>query len=89
MGSFRCGKLIKFKDTVTKFNRLCFVNKWNTNQIVREIRMDLLRLNILADPNMAAMYRSSKKKSFVVHIYYLEISIALLIGLSDIVKFFS
>ena len=47
-------------DTVIANNR-------NTNQsIVREIRSNLLRLSILANPNMAAMYRSSKKKHFKI-----------------------
>jgi flagellar biosynthesis regulator FlaF len=43
-------------DTVIANNR-------NTNQsIVREIRVNLIRLSILANPNMATMYRRSKKK---------------------------
>jgi len=43
------------------FNTAIANNK-NTNQsIVREIRANLLRLSILANPNMAAMYRSKKR----------------------------
>jgi flagellar biosynthesis regulator FlaF len=38
------------------------VNNRNTNQnIVREIRANLLRLSILANPKMRTMYRNSKK----------------------------
>jgi len=40
------------------------VNNRNTNQsIVREIRANLLRLSILANPKMRSMYRNSKKSS--------------------------
>ena len=39
-------------------------NNKNTNQsIIREIRANLLRLSILADPKMRTMYRSSKQNS--------------------------
>lgn len=38
------------------------VNNRNANQsIVRDIRANLLRLSILTNPKMRAMYRSSKK----------------------------
>ena len=48
-----------FDSMVTKDNR-------NTNQsVVREIRANLLRLSILANPNMVEMYRSSKMKSSI------------------------
>ena len=43
------------------------VNNRNANQsIVREIRVNLLRLSILANPNVATMYRSSKKNHFKI-----------------------
>ena len=42
-------------------------NNRNTNQsVVREIRANLLRLSILADPETATMYRSDKMKSYVI-----------------------
>jgi len=53
-----------FDSMVTRNNR-------NTNQgVVREVRANLLRLSILANPNMAAMYRSSKMKSPIVETLY-------------------
>ncbi len=46
-------------------------NNRTTNQsIVREIRADLLRLSILANPNTVAMYRSSKKKFQIAESIY-------------------
>jgi len=40
-------------------------NNKNTNQsIIREIRANLLRLSILADPKMRTMYRSNTKYHF-------------------------
>ena len=56
----------KMSDQITYYQDLfdtIIANNKNTNQsIVREIRANLLRLSILANPNMATMYRSSKKK---------------------------
>ena len=64
-------KLIdKMSDQITYYQDLfdtVIANNRNTNQsIVREIRANLLRLSILANPNMAAMYRSSKKNHFKI-----------------------
>ena len=54
-------------DQITYYQYLfdtVIANNRNTNQsIVREIRSNLLRLTILANPKMRAMYRNSKKSS--------------------------
>ncbi|HEY8911206.1 MAG TPA: hypothetical protein VIM51_13155 [Desulfosporosinus sp.] len=54
----------KMSEQITYYQNLfdtVIANNRNTNQsIVREIRANLLRLSILANPNMATMYRSSK-----------------------------
>jgi len=48
-------------------------NNRTTNQsIVREIRADLLRLSILANPNMATMYRNNNRKSITESLYSSE-----------------
>lgn len=53
-----------FDSMVTRSNK-------NTNQsVVREIRANLLRLSILANPKTAAMYRSSKMESSIVESLY-------------------
>jgi len=52
-----------------------FVNKWNTNQIVREIRIDLLRLKILADPNMEQCIEIAKKNPLLLNLYLVADSI--------------
>lgn len=58
----------KMSDQIIYYQDLTvIVNNRNTNQsIVREIRVNLLRLSILANPNMAAMYRSSKKNHYKI-----------------------
>ena len=60
----------KMSDQITYYQDLfdtVIANNRNTNQsIVREIRANLLRLSILANPNMAAMYRSSKKNYYKI-----------------------
>ena len=60
----------KMSDQITYYQDLydtVIANNRNTNQsIVREIRANLLRLSILANPNMAAMYRSSKKNHYKI-----------------------
>ena len=60
----------KMSDQITYYQDIfdtVIVNNRNANQsIVREIRVNLLRLSILANPNMAAMYRSSKKNHFKI-----------------------
>lgn len=52
-------------DQITYYQDLfdtVIANNRNTDQsIVREIRSNLLRLTILANPKMRAMYRNSKK----------------------------
>ncbi|MHB1654109.1 MAG: hypothetical protein ACYCVD_16785 [Desulfitobacteriaceae bacterium] len=49
------------------FDSMDAKNNRNTNQsVVREIRANLLRLSILANPEMAAMYRSGKMKSYII-----------------------
>ena len=60
----------KMSDQITYYQDIfdtVIVNNRNANQsIVREIRVNLLRLSILANPNMAAMYRSSKKNHYKI-----------------------
>ncbi|HZK84243.1 MAG TPA: hypothetical protein VFC58_06095 [Desulfosporosinus sp.] len=60
----------KMSDQITYYQDLfetVIANNRNTNQsIVREIRSNLLRLSILANPNMAVMYRSSKKNHYKI-----------------------
>ena len=55
----------KMSDQITYYQDLfdtVITNNRNTDQsIVREIRSNLLRLTILANPKMRAMYRNSKK----------------------------
>ena len=49
------------------FDSMDAKNNRNINQsVVREIRANLLRLSILANPEMAAMYRSGKIKSYII-----------------------
>ena len=60
----------KMSDQITYyqdlFDSVIAINR-NTNQsIVREIRSNLLRLTILANPYMVAMYRSSKKNHYKI-----------------------
>ena len=60
----------KMNDQITyyqDFYDTVIVSNKNTNQsIVREIRANLLRLSILVNPTMAAMYRSSKKNHYKI-----------------------
>ena len=60
----------KMSDQITYYQDIfdtVIVNNRNANQsIVREIRSNLLRLSILANPNMAVMYRSSKKNHYKI-----------------------
>lgn len=60
----------RMRDQITYYQDLfdtVIANNRNTNQsTVREIRSNLLRLTILANPNMAAMYRSSKKNHYKI-----------------------
>jgi len=55
----------QISDQITYYQDLfdsVVANNRNTDQsIVREIRADLLRLSILANPNMATMYRNNRK----------------------------
>lgn len=65
----------QMSDQITYYQDLfdsVIANDRNTNNqgIVREIRADLLRLSILANPNTAAMYRSSKKKFHIAESIY-------------------
>jgi len=56
----------EMSDQITYYQDLfdtVIANNKNTNQsIIREIRANLLRLSILADPKMRTMYRRSEKK---------------------------
>ena len=56
----------EMSDQITYYQDLfdtVIANNKNTNQsIVRQIRANLLRLSILADPKMRTMYRISKKR---------------------------
>ena len=59
--------IAKMSDQITYYQDLFdtfIVNNKNSNQsIVREIRANLLRLSILANPKMRSMYRDCKKRS--------------------------
>lgn len=55
----------EMSDQITYYQKLFYsviVHNRNTNQsIVREIRVNLLRLSVLADPKMRTMYRRGKE----------------------------
>ena len=60
----------EMSDQITYYQDLfdtVIANNRNANQsIVRDIRANLIRLSILANPKMRAMYRSGKKKSYII-----------------------
>lgn len=56
-----CDQITYYQDLFDSF----VANNRNTDKsIEREIRADLLRLSILANPNMATMYRSNNRKKY-------------------------
>ncbi len=54
------------------FDSIIANNRTTNQSIVREIRADLLRLSILANPNMATMYRNNTRKSIAESLYSSE-----------------
>ena len=63
----------QMSDQITYYQDLfdsIIANNRNTDlSIVREIRADLLRLSILANPNIANMYRSNNRKNIAESLY--------------------
>ena len=61
-----CDQITYYQEIFDSF----VANNRNADEnIVREIRADLLRLSILANPNMATMYRSNNRKNIAESLY--------------------